>query len=72
MRFLRLAMGIWILGMAIQSHDWSIGLLSGFFILMAVSNTGCCGTNGCAPPRSRRDNQEGQIELNNEGIQEIK
>jgi len=72
MRFLRLAMAIWILGMAIQSHDWWIGLLSGLFIVLAATNTGCCGANGCAVPMNSPANKQASIETINEGLQEIK
>ena len=65
MRFLRLAMGIWILGMAIQSRDWSISLISGLFILMAVTNTGCCGANGCVVRYNRPGDTEKPLEIDN-------
>ncbi|HZY38010.1 MAG TPA: hypothetical protein VFE53_15240 [Mucilaginibacter sp.] len=72
MRFLRLALGIWISVMAVQSRDWSVGLISGLFIFMALTNTGCCGAYGCAIPNSKQVNDEGPIEVKHEGIQEIK
>ena len=49
-RFLRLGMGLWMLVWSIQSADWAVGLFSGLFIYMALSNTGCCGAGGCAVP----------------------
>ncbi|HEY5328032.1 MAG TPA: hypothetical protein VIJ27_13595 [Mucilaginibacter sp.] len=51
-RFLRLGMGLWMLVWAAQTKDWSIGLFSGLFLFMAISNTGCCGAQGCALPGS--------------------
>jgi hypothetical protein len=71
-RFLRLGLGVWILVMAIQSRDWPIGLLSGLFIWMAVTNTGCCGANGCAAPNNMPRRRDGPVSMDNEGIQEIK
>jgi len=49
-RFLRLGMGLWMLVWSVQSADWAVGLFSGLFIYMALSNTGCCGVQGCAVP----------------------
>ncbi len=51
MRVFRLGIGVWMLVMAIQTHDWAIGLFSAFFLYQAVTDTGCCGTQSCyAPP----------------------
>jgi hypothetical protein len=59
-RFLRLGMGLWMLVWAIQARDWAVGLLSGVFIYMALSNTGCCGAGGCAVnyPREKEENSK--------------
>ncbi|PQJ12007.1 hypothetical protein CJD36_009465 [Flavipsychrobacter stenotrophus] len=58
-RIVRLAIGIWMVGMGIQSKDWAVGLFGGFFLYQAVTNTGCCGSGACyTPPRGRKFNRE--------------
>jgi hypothetical protein len=47
MRWLRLILGIFIAVQAIQSHDTLFGIMAAFFLFQALTNTGCCGTNGC-------------------------
>lgn len=50
MRWLRLGLGIFISVQAIQNHDPLSGFIAAFFLFQAVTNTGCCGANGCAVP----------------------
>lgn len=50
MRVVRLGLGLWLLVWAIQTKDWSIGAVSAFFVLMALTGTGCCGPQGCYNP----------------------
>ena len=50
MRFLRLGIGIYIAVQAIETQSVFSGIVAVFFIYQAVTNTGCCGTNGCAVP----------------------
>jgi len=50
MRFLRLGLGIYIAIQAIQTLSILSGVIAVFFIYQAVTNTGCCGANGCAVP----------------------
>lgn len=49
MRWVRLALGVFIGIQAIQSRDSFAGLIAGFFLFQAVFNAGCCGTS-CATP----------------------
>lgn len=51
MRWLRLGLGVLIAVQAYQMNDTLSGLLAGFFIFQAVSNTGCCGSGGCSIPQ---------------------
>lgn len=53
MRVMRLAIGLWLLVAGIQMHDWAAGLFSIFFLYQAVTDTGCCGSAGCAAPPRR-------------------
>ncbi len=53
MRWLRLAFGILFIFQAIDIHDSLMGILGGFFLFTAVTNTGCCGAGGCSIPTRR-------------------
>jgi hypothetical protein len=48
MRFLRLGAGIFIGIQAVLYHDVLAGLIASVFVLQAATNTGCCGSSGCA------------------------
>jgi hypothetical protein len=48
MRFLRLGLGIYISVQAVETLSIFSGVVAAFFIFQAVTNTGCCGSNGCA------------------------
>ncbi len=48
MRWLRLGIGIYFMYEAISSGEIVLGFLAAFFIIQALTNTGC-GVNGCAP-----------------------
>ena len=50
MRFLRLGLGIYIAVQAAETHSIFSGIVALFFIFQAITNTGCCGSNGCAVP----------------------
>jgi hypothetical protein len=54
MRWLRLGLSVLIAVQAYQMHDAISGLLAGFFIFQAVSNTGCCGSSTCAVPENKK------------------
>lgn len=58
MRWLRLGLGVFIAIQAIQTHDTLAGFIAAFFLFQAVTNTGCCGSNGCAVPTPKNDNDE--------------
>jgi hypothetical protein len=49
-RVLRLVLGVIFLMQAIEMRDIITGLIATFFLFQAVTNTGCCGSNGCAVP----------------------
>lgn len=50
MRWLRLALGIYIAVQAVETLSIFSGVVAVFFIFQAITNTGCCGTSGCAMP----------------------
>ncbi len=53
-RLFRLGIGVMMLVAGIQNKDWMIGLLSAFFLYQALTDTGCCGTQGCYTPNTRK------------------
>lgn len=53
MRGLRLVLGVIFLIQAFQIHDYMVGTFALFFLFQAVTNTGCCGVNGCAVPTKK-------------------
>ena len=67
MRWLRLAFGILFIIQAINIHDSLMGIVGGFFLLTAVTNTGCCGAGGCAVP-TRKDKEKNIEEISYEEI----
>lgn len=44
MRVLRLVLAVIIIVQAITMHDIPVGVLGAVFLLMALFNIGCCGT----------------------------
>lgn len=58
MRWLRLILGCFIAYQAIQLHDTMSGLIAGFFLFQAFTNSGCCGTRGCDVPVSKKDGSD--------------
>ena len=71
MRIMRMAIGLWLLVFGIQAHDWASGLFSLFFIYQGVTDTGCCGAQGCYTPKRRSNNIVPQIPEDTE-YEEIK
>lgn len=55
MRWLRLAIGPYVLVQAVMMHDNMLGFFGAFFLFQAVTNTGCCGTQGCAVPITKKN-----------------
>ncbi len=50
MRWFRLGLGLALAIQAIRMHDAISGFIAVLFLYQAASNTGCCGSNGCALP----------------------
>jgi len=57
-RGIRLAISIFIVVQAIQLHDVLFGFLGCFFLVQALTNTGCCAANGCAPTTNKINNSD--------------
>lgn len=58
MRILRLALGIYIAVQAIETQSLFSGVVALFFIFQAVTNTGCCGSNGCSVPIKKNNSDK--------------
>ncbi|HNP98357.1 MAG TPA: hypothetical protein PKK99_04850 [Bacteroidia bacterium] len=46
-RVLRLILGITLLVQTIQNKDLFSGVIGGFLLFQAITNTGCCGVSNC-------------------------
>jgi hypothetical protein len=53
-RIVRLAMGIWILVVAIPERDWASGLFGSLFLITAIAGVGCCGATACYPAQNNK------------------
>lgn len=67
MRFLRLALGIYIAYQAVETTSIVSGIVAVFFLFQAITNTGCCGTNSCSVP-IKKDNFDKNEEVEYEEI----
>jgi hypothetical protein len=68
MRWLRLGLGIYIAYQAVETISLFSGAVAAFFIFQAITNTGCCGTNGCAVPIKKSSSDRSE----DTGTEEIK
>ena len=53
MRWLRLALGIYVSFHAVETISLFWGGVAAFFLFQAITNMGCGGTNGCALPMKK-------------------
>lgn len=67
MRLLRLVLGIYIAVQAIETLSILSGVVAVFFLFQAVTNIGCCGSNGCAVP-TKNSNSDKTEEIEFEEI----
>ncbi len=67
MRILRLGLGIYIAVQAVETHSLLSGVIAGFFLFQAITNTGCCGSDGCAVP-IKKNNSDTTEEVDFEEI----
>ena len=52
MRWVRLAIGVFIGIQSIRMHDGVGGMFAAFFLFQAAANTGCCGASCASTPPS--------------------
>lgn len=57
MRWFRLGFGILLGVQAVSLQDSFAGIVAVFFLFQAFTNTGCCGSEGCALPAARTDDR---------------
>ena len=50
MRILRLGLGIYVSVQAVETQSTISMIFAVFLLFQALSNTGCCGSKGCAVP----------------------
>ena len=53
MRLLRLAIGVYIIVLGVQSSEWIFIAMGGLFALMPLLNMGCGSSSGCNVPLSK-------------------
>jgi hypothetical protein len=58
MRILRLGVGIYIAVQAVETKSIVSGIFASFFLFQAITNTGCCGSNGCAVPIKKKNSDK--------------
>lgn len=63
MRILRLVLALIVVVQAIVMHDMSLSIFGGVFLLMAVFNVGCCGTQCYSTPSNQKsENTNSDVE----------
>lgn len=70
MRWLRLAVGLFLIWQMIQKPEIFTGLIAGVFLFQAITNTGCCGASGCPVPG--KENKTSSVEGEEVAYEEIK
>jgi hypothetical protein len=71
-RVMRLGIGTMLLVMGIQNKEWAMGLFSIFFLYQAITDTGCCGSNGYCPPSGKNRDTTQTVESKEIEYEEIK
>ncbi len=60
MRWLRLALGIYISIQAVETLSLFLGVVAAFFLFQSITNIGCCGANGCAVPIKKNSSDKSE------------
>ena len=58
MRILRLGLGIYVSVQAVETQSMISMIFAVFLLFQAFSNTGCCGSNGCAIPIKKNNSSK--------------
>ncbi|ODT34849.1 MAG: hypothetical protein BGN92_10250 [Sphingobacteriales bacterium 41-5] len=62
LRITRLVLGVILIVQALQQQFWAAGLLGGLLLFQAITNTGCCGSAGCAVRPSDNRKKGGNLD----------
>ena len=67
MRGLRLVISVIALVQSIIQKDTMLGIIAAFLLVTAITNVGCCGSNGCTVNFNTRKKEKGILyeELDN-------
>ena len=67
LRGLRLVLGVIALVQSIIQKDTMLGIIAAFLLVTAITNVGCCGSNGCTVNFNTRKKEKGILyeELDN-------
>jgi hypothetical protein len=57
MRAIRLILGVFIIIQSFQTQQYIMIIPGVIFALMALFSVGCCGSNGCAIPTKKQENE---------------
>ena len=57
MRWFRFSIAIMLAMQAVQMHDLFSGAVGAVFLFQSLTNTGCCGSQGCALPSQKNIEQ---------------
>ncbi|HYK77569.1 MAG TPA: hypothetical protein VEV16_11375 [Daejeonella sp.] len=64
MRWLRLAIGLFIAFQAYELQNGLLGLMAGLFLFQALANAACCGPAGCGiEPRKSNSAASDEVEF---------
>ena len=58
MHILRLGLGIYVSVQAVENQSMISMIFAVFLLFQAISNTGCCSSNGCAVPVKKNNSSK--------------
>ena len=62
-RIFRVTLGVAAIIYAIYQHDNTMGWAGTLLLIMGLTNTGCCGTNGCTTYGNSKNKQMSDKEV---------
>lgn len=58
MRIVRALIAIWAVFEFVNTKEWTVLFIGGFFAVQAILDIGCCGASGCATAPQPNKQQE--------------